>query len=75
MAVYQPPPVVRRIDLLLDRRALQKRVAMDITTIYRKMQAGTFPRPVRIGLWRVAWRESDVVACQDRLRPTSEATT
>ena len=75
MAVYQPVPVVRRIDLLLDRRALEKRVAMDITTIYRKMQAGTFPRPVRIGVRRVAWRESDVVAWQDRLRPTGEATT
>lgn len=31
-------------------------------TIYRKVADGTFPRPLKIGKSRVAWRESDIVA-------------
>jgi prophage regulatory protein len=30
--------------------------------LYRRMTAGTFPRPVRLGVQRVAWRRSDVEA-------------
>jgi len=51
---------VRTVDRLLDKWAIEERTSLDITTIYRKMKAGTFPQPVRVGKRRVAWRESDV---------------
>ena len=51
-------------DRLLGKRALEERTSLDITTIYRKMKAGTFPQPVRVGWRRVAWRESDIAVWQ-----------
>ena len=53
-----------RSDRLLNKWAVEERTSLDITTIYRKMKAGTFPQPVRIGRRRVAWRESDIAAWQ-----------
>lgn len=66
-AVNVPERVVRS-DRLLNKWAVEERTSLDITTIYRKMKVGTFPHPVRVGLRRVAWRESDVAAWQDGLR-------
>lgn len=54
----------RRADRLLNKWAVERQTSLDITTIYRKMKAGTFPQPVRIGKRRVAWRESDIMAWQ-----------
>jgi prophage regulatory protein len=54
----------RRADRLLNKWAVEQQTSLDITTIYRKMKAGTFPQPVRIGKRRVAWRESDIAAWQ-----------
>lgn len=54
-------------DWLLDKWAIEERTSLDITTIYRKIKIGTFPAPLRVGLRRVAWRESDVAAWQDNL--------
>jgi len=51
-----------RADRLLNKWAVEKQTSLDITTIYRKMKAGTFPQPVRVGKRRVAWRESDIAA-------------
>ena len=60
----QPTP---RADRLLNKWAVEKQTSLDITTIYRKMKAGTFPQPVRVGKRRVAWRESDIAAWQAAL--------
>ena len=49
---------------LLDKWEVEDVTSLDITTIYRKMKAGTFPQPVRVGRRRVAWRESDIAAWQ-----------
>ena len=54
-------------DRLLDKWAVEERTSLDITTIYRKIKIGTFPAPLRVGLRRVAWRESDVAAWQNNL--------
>jgi prophage regulatory protein len=62
-AVNVPERVVRS-DRLLNKWAVEERTSLDITTIYRKMKAGTFPQPVRVGRRRVAWRESDIAAWQ-----------
>jgi prophage regulatory protein len=59
---------VRRIaDRLLNKWAVERETSLDITTIYRRMKAGTFPQPVRVGKRRVAWRESDIAAWQANL--------
>ena len=57
----------RRADRLLNKWAVEQQTSLDITTIYRKMKAGTFPKPVRVGKRRVAWRESDIADWQARL--------
>jgi prophage regulatory protein len=56
-----------RADRLLDKWAVEDRTSLDITTIYRKIKAGTFPPPVQIGRRRVAWRESDLAEWQTSL--------
>jgi prophage regulatory protein len=53
-----------RTDRLLNKWAVEGRTSLDITTIYRRMKAGTFPQPVRVGRRRVAWRELDIAAWQ-----------
>jgi prophage regulatory protein len=58
------PVGTARADRLLNKWAVERETSLDITTIYRKMKAGTFPQPVRVGKRRVAWRESDIVAWQ-----------
>lgn len=30
------------------------------STLYADIKAGTFPRPVRLGIQSVAWRKSDI---------------
>jgi prophage regulatory protein len=52
---------------LLDKWKVEEMTSLDITTIYRKIRAGDFPKPVRVGRRRVAWRESDIAAWQMRL--------
>jgi prophage regulatory protein len=55
-------------DRLLGKWAVEDRTSLDITTIYRKIKAGTFPQPVRVGRRRVAWRESDIASWQQSLQ-------
>lgn len=62
--IVDRPTGLTVMDRLLGKRALEERTSLDITTIYRKMKAGTFPQPVRVGRRRVAWRESDIAAWQ-----------
>jgi prophage regulatory protein len=57
----------KRADRLLNKWAVEQQTSLDITTIYRKMKAGTFPQPVRVGKRRVAWRESDIATWQGGL--------
>jgi prophage regulatory protein len=57
---------------LLNKNAVEKMTSLDITTIYRKMSAGTFPQPVKIGRRRVAWRTSDIEQWQQNLEVGTE---
>jgi prophage regulatory protein len=52
---------------LLDRHTVEKMTSLDITTIYRRMAAGTFPQPVRVGRRRVAWRTNNIMQWQQAL--------
>jgi prophage regulatory protein len=49
---------------LLNKWEVEDVTSLDITTIYRKMKAGDFPKPLRVGRRRVAWRQSDITAWQ-----------
>lgn len=48
------PDRILRIKTVLERTGLSR------STLYRKMQNGTFPRQVRIAVRCAGWRESDV---------------
>ena len=54
----QPPDRFLRLDSVLDRTGLSR------ATLYRKIQAGTFPKQVRISERCCAWRESKVTEWQ-----------
>ena len=41
-------------------RPLIERVGLSKSEIYRQIQAGTFPRPIALGVHAVGWLERDV---------------
>ena len=45
---------------ILRRKQVEARTGLARSTIYQHINAGTFPRPVRLGLRAVGWLESDV---------------
>lgn len=49
-------------DRLLRRREVEKITSMSRSSIYRLMQDGKFPRPVRVGPAAVRWKASDISA-------------
>ncbi len=60
-------------DRLLRRREVEKISGMSRSSIYRLMQEGDFPRPVRVGPAAVRWKASDIVAwIESRPLATSE---
>ena len=59
-------------ERLLRLREVKERTGLGSSTIYRYIQAGTFPAPVKIGGFTARWLESQVVAwinALPRLRP------
>ena len=54
--------VMAMSDRLLRRRQVEEVTGLSRSSIYRHMQSGDFPRPVRVGPNAVRWRESDVTA-------------
>ena len=57
-------------DRLLRRREVEEITGLARSSIYRYMQEGDFPRPVRVGPAAVRWRESDIVRWLES-RPTA----
>ena len=49
-------------DRLLRRRQVEEITGLARSSIYRQMDRGSFPRPVRVGPSAVRWRESDIAA-------------
>lgn len=49
-------------DRLLRRREVEGIAGLARSSIYRLMQEGDFPRPVRVGPAGVRWKASDVTA-------------
>ena len=60
-------------DRLLRRRQVEEITGLSRSSIYRLMQDGDFPRPVRVGPAAVRWRTSDItVWLESRPLATSE---
>ena len=54
-------------DRLLRRRQVEEITGMTRSSIYRLMQTGDFPPPVRVGPTAVRWRESDITGWLESL--------
>ena len=54
------PAQLRTAGSILRRRQVECEVGLKRSTIYQRMQEGTFPRPVRLGVRAVGWRASDI---------------
>jgi prophage regulatory protein len=48
-------------ERLLTARDITRHYTLSRSTLWRYTRSGDFPHPVRIGLRRIAWRESDVL--------------
>lgn len=46
---------------LLKRQQVEAATSLSRSTIYDMMSKGQFPKPVRLGAQRVAWRERDII--------------
>ena len=51
-----------RNNLLTMRQVMHIAGFKSRTTIYRRVRMGCMPQPCRVGLGRIRWRESDIVA-------------
>ena len=60
-------------DKYLRRREVEKVTGLSRSTIYRRIEQGTFPRPFDLGGNAVRWRETDLVAWKSAHRPTGLA--
>ncbi|QQN73139.1 AlpA family transcriptional regulator [Croceicoccus sp. YJ47] len=49
-------------ETLLRRPEVEKETSLSRSTIYRQMNAGTFPKAIRVGANSVRWRESEIEA-------------
>jgi prophage regulatory protein len=55
---------VRPLDRFLRRAEVESLTGLSRSTIYDKIAAGEFPRPVRLTGGAVAWVESEIAAWQ-----------
>ena len=47
---------------ILRRKQVEKRTGLSRSTIYLRIQEGTFPRPINLGARAVGWLENEVEA-------------
>jgi len=48
-------------NVLLRRKEVERLTALSRSRIYFLMEAGNFPRPVRLGTMSVAWVETEIM--------------
>lgn len=50
-----------KTDCLLTQREVMKLTGFrSRTSLYRRSKGGTFPKPVKLGLGQIRWRETDI---------------
>lgn len=47
-------------DILIPKKKVIEMTSLSATTIWREMNANRFPKSIKIGPNRVAWRSSDI---------------
>ncbi len=47
---------------ILRRKQVEKRTGLSRSTIYLRIQEGTFPRPIKLGARAVGWLENEIEA-------------
>jgi prophage regulatory protein len=47
---------------ILRRKQVEKRTGLSRSTIYLRIQEGTFPKPINLGARAVGWIESEIEA-------------
>lgn len=57
---------------ILRRRQVETLTGLSRSSIYREIEHGRFPRPVRLTAQSVGWREADIVAWLESRQPTGE---
>lgn len=63
---------MKKIDLVSPKQA-SKRLSIPTSTLYRWISEGRFPKPIKIGPRRTAFRVSDIESWLDR-KENSELT-
>ena len=48
------------VPKIFRRRELENRIGVKRSSIYKMMDEGLFPKPVRLGRRAVGWREEDI---------------
>jgi len=73
-SLHTPPAQAQQyegVDFLIPRKTVEKLSGLSRATIYRLIKSGKFPRPLSIGTGSVRWRQSDIIAWQHSLMPSS----
>ena len=60
MAKRDGPPFDGAASRFLTWLAVRSRVSLSRSTVWRKIQDGSFPAPIRISKGRVGWLEADI---------------
>lgn len=60
-----PRPQAKAPDVLLNRKQVESMTGLSRPTIYRWMPLGKFPKPLRLGVKKVAWKQADIQAWID----------
>ncbi len=48
------------ITPLMPLRAVTQFTSLSRATVYRRIKDGSFPKPLKIGINRIAWRQEDL---------------
>jgi len=59
------------VPQILRRAQLEARLGLARSSIYKMMDEGTFPRPVKLGRRAVGWRSEDIEAWLEDLQEQS----
>lgn len=59
------------VPQILRRPQLEARLGLARSSIYKMMDEGTFPRPVKLGRRAVGWRSEDIEAWLEDLQEQS----
>lgn len=55
------------MDDLITRRRVEAMTGLSRSTIYARLAAGNFPRPLKVGVRAVRWRTSSIINWIDQL--------